>query len=152
MSVVAIRKSAWVAGNDAQRTILRRVAEHLDLGEPAEGKVGNIRWLLSCDTRFTLRDAAMLSTVAAGLNDHRNYRPPIVEDRDEAGNVVASRVDGAAVRRDVANYVRTRMVWPVDVPEGADPWATVMTANGAPNWLRFGDGVPENWVPVEVGS
>ena len=144
MTVIGIRKTAWKNANDTQRTILRWGMNKIDLGDPAEYRQPNgTRWFVFADWRITLEDIARLGTLLKGLAAFPNYTFPL----DGDGNV-----DKAATKQEIVAYVQNNWGDPdtLTIPEGEDPAAFVLAAQGAPDAIRAGGKVPESWVPVEV--
>lgn len=141
--VIGIRKTAWQAANDTQRTILRWGMDKLDLGNPAEYRQpDDTRWFVFADWRITLEDVARLGTLMKGLAAFPNYQFPL----DGDGNV-----DKAATKADIVTYVQNNWVDPatLTIPEDEEPSAFVLAAQGAPAAIRVGGKVPDAWTAVE---
>jgi len=139
MSVIAIKKSAWDNASVRDRTIFRYAAKRLGLGVPATYKAGTTIWYVFADTRFTLKDLAYLGTLVKGIATNTTYELPMTN----------GELDKIQLRKDVVNWVKTRVVWPVTIIEGDDPHMTVLATQNAPNALKAGDSVPSTWTPVD---
>lgn len=141
MPAIAIRQSAVQAMTVKQRRIARWVLSSVGLTAPAAFTApgGNV-WLVFDDHRIDLRDVAYFGRFAALLAQlPAGWDPPDGWDDLTAGQVRAL----------VREWLSSRVVWPVDVPEGEDPWQTVLDAQNAPAGVRAGNSVPTTWVPVE---
>ena len=107
MPVVAIRKTAWEAGNESQRWAMRLAGERVELGQPAVYRQGNgTEHYIFCDQGITVRDIAILGTVAAGLAQYPNWTVPT----DSRG-----RVDRVAGRAAIKEFVQSNIVLPRDI-------------------------------------
>ena len=141
MPAIAIRLTLAQAMTVKQRRLARWAMASVGLIDPARFTApgGNV-WLVYDDHRIDLRDvayfgkfAALLASLPAGWN------PP--DGLDDA--------TAAEVRALVRSYLASRVVWPVDVAEGDDPWMAVLDAQDAPASVAAGAGVPSNWTPVD---
>lgn len=140
MATVALRRTAVQAMTVRQRRLARWVLSQIGLVEPAPylAPGGNV-WLVFDDHRISLHDVAYLGCFAANLaNIPAGYTPP-----DDLSDATASEI-----RAWIRAYLVQHVVWPVSVPEGADPWQAVLDAQGAPAAVRAGNGVPDTWTPV----
>ena len=107
MPVVAIRKTAWEAGNESQRWAMRLAGERVELGQPAAYRQGNgTQHYVFSDQGITVRDVAILGTVAAGLAQYPNWTVPT----DSRG-----RVDRVAGRAAIKEFVQSNIVLPRDI-------------------------------------
>jgi len=140
MATIAIRQSAVQAMAARQRKLTRWVLAEVGLIEPAQYTApGGAVWLIFDDHRIGLRDVAYFGRFAALLASlPAGYTPPDALDD-------TTRADARTFAR---NYLDGRVVWPVPIPDGADPWETVLSAQGAPASVRAADSVPAGWTPV----
>lgn len=142
MPTIAIRQSAAAAMPARHRKLARWVLEQVGLIEPAKYTApGGAVWLIFDDHRIDLRDVAyfgkfadIMASIPAG------YDPP-----DAWGDATA-----AEARAFIRNYLADRVVWPVAVADGDDPWQTVLDAQDAPASVKAGSEVPATWAPSDA--
>ena len=103
---VGIRKNAWNAGNESQRWAMRLAGSVCELGEPAVYVGGGQDWFIFDDTRISLRDVAILGTVAAGLAQYPNWTVPTRPN---------GSVDRVKAREQIETFVRNSIVLPRDI-------------------------------------
>lgn len=141
MPAIAIRQSAVNAMSAQQKRLARWVLEEVGLIDPAKFTApGGAVWFIFDDHRITLKDVAYFGCFAAKLASiPTNWTPPDALDDATAAEA------RAWVRQKLAQFV----VWPVTIPDGADPYQTVLTAQNAPAAVKAGSEVPASWVPVE---
>ena len=123
-----------------QRKASRWALEIVGIVDPAAFTApgGNV-WYVFDDHRIDLRDVAYFGKFADRLASlPAGYEPPDALDDATA----------AEIRAWLRAYLVQHVVWPVSVPEGEDPWMTVLAAQGAPASIAAGAGVPSNWTPV----
>ncbi len=144
--IYAIRKTAWDNASVRDRTIFRFAAKRLELGVPAPYKTGTgQKWLLFADTRFDLKDLADLGTLVKGIASNTTY---VLPDGIDSPDVDTRRAARAQLRSDVAAWLSARVVWPVDVGEGEDPYVAVLAAQNTPAALRAAGGIPDGLTPT----
>lgn len=139
MPVIAIRQSAAQAMTARQRKLARWVLKKVGLIDPAQFTApgGNV-WLVFDDEEIDLEDVAYFGRFAALLASIPNgYDPP-----DQLDNATAGQA-----RTFVRNWLVNHIVWPVVVPEGQDPYGTVLAAQSAPASVQAAGGVPSTWTP-----
>ena len=152
MAVIGVRKSVFDGLSAGRKLVFRWALSKLNLGDPAVWSDGSNEWYVSEDTRIGLKDAAILGSVAAGIASlPADWTLPTITLYDGDGRVVGSVVDYAKAKQQVYDFVKDVLVWPVDVPEGDDPWSVVLAAQATPAALRMADHVPESWSVVEDG-
>jgi hypothetical protein len=134
MAAIAIRQSTWQAGTAVQKAALLLTMEAIGLADADAGipplylsNTGVAHYVWD-DHRFTLRDAAILGTVAARL-----------------ANLTAAMLP--VTRAKVATFIAANVVWPnaINYTGSANVWQTTLDAQAAPTWLRMADSVPSNW-------
>ncbi len=158
MPAIAIRKTAWQAGNDDQKAVLRYALRRLNLGVPAEYETGGTVWYIFHDSRIGLHDAEIMGTVANGLATFSNYQLPTIIIQDEDGNDIdTGRVDRVAAKAQIHDWVANNSTpWQtVDLVDDdgqslGDPYTLILNAQSAPAWIKAAESVPASWTPVET--
>lgn len=145
--IIALRKTAWQNATVRDRTIFKYAAKRLKIfGEPADYETGSGQeWLLSADPRITLKDLADLGTLVKGIAGNTTYKLPKGIDSE---NPDIKKAAVAQLRSDIAPWVQSRVVWPVDLEDVEDPYAAVLKAQNTPAVLRASGGIPEGLTPV----
>ena len=161
MTALAIRKTAWAALSDRDKTILRFMGDKLALGVPAQFLDGAANeWYVFDDHRFRAKPVAYFGCVAANLGDiPGGYSIPMIDLLDEDGVPTGEQVlDRATLVDDIKSFcenpARTHpLVLPKDVvfpDDDPNPWQTLLDAQGTPAAMKMASGVPASWSPVEV--
>jgi len=158
---LGIRKTAWQALSERDKTILRAVGILLDLGKPAEYETPTaVRWLIFDDWRFKAVPIAYFGCIVANLADiPANYIPPTDPVFDENGVQIGEVLNRSLMRSQIKTWcedpTRTNpLVLPKDITftDGGNVWQEILDAQGTPVQVRMASGVPESWMPVEVGG
>ena len=148
MAVLGIRKNAWQALSDRDKTILRFMGDVLALGVPAQYETPQgVEWFVFSDFRFQPVAMAYFGCVAANLGDiPAGYELPL----DDDGNL-----DKRELRDQIKAWcedpARTNpLVLPRDVEfsEGGNRWQELLDAQGCPSAMQMADSVPSGWEPV----
>jgi len=179
MPVVAIRKTAWNAGNESQRWAMRLAGRKVELGQPAlYRQSNNTQWHIFSDQGITALDVAILGTVAAGLAQYPNWTVPADKQqaRDEIYDFVKANI---VLPKDIAYthlvdvqvedwewrtatdelgndyqyrfYLGTFHTEQVEEPLG-DTYDLTLAAQGAPVWIAARESIPAGLSPVEVAA
>lgn len=141
--IIALRKSAWQNATQRDRTIFRYATRRLQIfGQPALYETAAAQeWLLSADSRLTLKDLADLGKLVQGIKDNTTYKLPLNED---------GSLDVEQLHTDMEAWLAPRVVWPVDLEDVEDPYAAVLAAQNAPAALQASGGIPDGLTPVET--
>jgi hypothetical protein len=137
MATIAIRRTAVQGLTAKQRKIVQFVMSRLDLNDPAAFVDGaNVHWLVFDDTRISLDDIAILGTLVRLIGNAAvtNY-DPTDDTPDQVRTKIRQALNAQVVRADT-----------VAIPEGSDPFATVLAAQNAPAAVRAFYNVPQDWV------
>ena len=145
MAALAVRKTTWQAQSVRDRQILRYLASDiLELGQPATFETSAaVVWFIFDDWRFDLVGVSWFGALVANIGD---VPPGYVVPLDGDGNV-----DMATLRQDAKTFLSARRVWPVTIlDDDANPWQTVLDAQGTPTAVQMASGVPDSWTAVET--
>ena len=152
MAVLALKKSVWEAGTDLQRAVMRygfadilirSWEQDSELGNPARYRdPGGDVWFIWDDQRFDPKVMCYFGCFCANITDvPSGYTLPAT--RAELRSDMKAWIENPARANPLVKLGDVAFG-----PDDANPWQTLLDAQGTPAWVKMAASVPPTWMPV----
>ena len=166
MGFVGYRKNAWDNATNEQRAVLKTVINALELGDPVEGTIDGVEWLVFYDQRINpkfVENLGWLNSILASITTEpqRANRDYPTTEIVQVEVPVRIQVEYPVLDENGDPTGETVLVWEdhptdtqlVDVEQSlGDPLTLAADAQGAVAWFSAATSLPDSWTPVNDGE